>query len=58
MNRFLEPSTWAGLGVALSTVAAWVPGPAGLVLGMVAGAAGGVAMWLREKGRPPGEPGA
>jgi hypothetical protein len=50
MPRFLEPSTWAGLGVILATVAPYLPGPYGLALGALGAALGGGAVYLRERG--------
>lgn len=48
MGRLLEPSTWAGIAGILSPVAAFVPGVAGLIVGGIAAACGGVAVYLRE----------
>lgn len=45
--RFKEPSTWAGIGVLLAAIAP-VAGPAAPILAALSGAAGGVAMILRE----------
>jgi hypothetical protein len=51
MGRFLEPSTWAGIAGMFSPLAALLPGTFGLVAAVVAGAAGGVAVALRERAK-------
>lgn len=48
MDRFSEPSTWAGIAGMLGPVAAFLPGIAGMVVGGLAAACGGVAAYLRE----------
>lgn len=48
MKRFFEPSTWAGIAAMLATAVNFIPGPAGLVVGAIGAAAGGVAVYLRE----------
>lgn len=50
MKRFLEPSTWAGIAGILSPVAAFLPGLPGMILGSIAAACGGAAVYLREHG--------
>lgn len=50
MNRFLEPSTWAGVAAMLATMVNFLPGSVGLVVGGLGAAAGGVAVYLRERG--------
>ena len=53
LKRLLkEPSTWAGLGVAMASAIPALPGVWGVAAQIVAGMAGGVAMALREKGAP------
>jgi len=47
VNRWKEPSTWAGIAAALSAVAQ-VAGPAAPFLLAGAGVCGGVAMVFRE----------
>lgn len=47
-GRINEPSTWAGLGAVFGGLA-WVPGAAGVVLGALGAACGGVAVYLRER---------
>jgi len=51
MDRFKEPSSWAGIAGILSPVAAFLPGVAGLVVGCLAAAAGSIGVYLREHGR-------
>lgn len=50
MSNFLEPSTWAGIAAILLAIAPAIPGNAGLALQIAGGAAGGVAVKLREAG--------
>jgi hypothetical protein len=49
MGRFLEPSTWAGISAMLATIVGFIPGTAGLVVGGIGAATGGVAVYLRER---------
>ena len=49
-KRFNEPSTWAGLGLILTSIAA-VPSPVTPFLVAAAGVCGGIAYILRE-GKP------
>lgn len=50
MSRLLEPSTWAGLAAIASTLVHILPGVAGVIVGGIGAAAGGVAVYLRERG--------
>lgn len=49
-KRLSEPSTWAGIGLILTSIAA-VPSPATPFLAAAAGVCGGIAYILRE-GKP------
>jgi hypothetical protein len=49
MNRFKEPSTWAGLAAILQAMKLFFPAHAVAVDGLTA-IAGGVAMVVRERG--------
>lgn len=51
MGRLFEPSSWAGLAAILLAIAPMVPGNAGIAVNVAAGAAGGIAVKLREVGR-------
>lgn len=49
MDRLQEPSSWAGIAGILSTIAGFLPGLPGLIVGGCAAATGGVAVFLRER---------
>lgn len=48
MERFQEPSTWAGIGTFLGPLAGFLPGTPGLIVGCLSAACGAVAVKLRE----------
>lgn len=45
-----EPSTWAGLGAVLASIAPMLPGVAGVIVGALAAACGAAGVHLRERG--------
>lgn len=49
MNRFAEPSTWAGIATLAQMLAAFLPPQYAIVAHAVTGAAGGVAVVMKEK---------
>ena len=51
MSRLKEPSTWGGLGTIFTALAA-IPSPASPFLVAAAGVCGGLAVMLRETGKP------
>lgn len=51
MNRISEPSTWAGAGVVVSTIAPMVPPQYAWIASLLTGLFGTVAVALREKAK-------
>ncbi|MDP1740080.1 hypothetical protein [Polaromonas sp.] len=49
MNRFTEPSTWAGLAALFQVVASFAPPQYGWIAHALTAAAGSAAVGLREK---------
>lgn len=50
MDRIKEPSTWAGIAGAASSVISFLPSTWQPAAGLVASVAGALAVFLRERG--------